>query len=119
MISDINKTFAKNMRTRRKQLHLSQEKLGELSGLHRTYIGGIEQFSRNPSLASMQKIADALKCDISILTSEYFEDITSNEFSICYFNEKEYKFLPLSSDEIDDEILDAIKTIKEDKFFKL
>ena len=39
---------------------MSQEKLAELSGLHRTYISDIECFRRNISLDNIQKIADAL-----------------------------------------------------------
>lgn len=36
-------TFAKNVRKRRQALNITQEKLAELSSLHRTYIGSIER----------------------------------------------------------------------------
>jgi transcriptional regulator with XRE-family HTH domain len=39
---------------------LTQEQLADLSGLHRTYIWGIEQGRRNPSLINIVRIADAL-----------------------------------------------------------
>lgn len=43
---------------------LSQERLGELAKVHRTYIGMIERAERNITLTSMEKIAKALKMDI-------------------------------------------------------
>ena len=57
---DIRKVFAKNMRAYRKKAGLTQETLGNLSGLHRTYIGGIEQGRRNVSLKNVGRIAEAL-----------------------------------------------------------
>lgn len=46
---------------------LSQEKLGELAGLDRTYISGIERGVRNPSIKNIQKLAKALKIKVSDL----------------------------------------------------
>ena len=58
---DIIKVFGTNVRNYRKEKNISQEKLAELSGLHRTYISDIECFRRSISLDNIQKIADALK----------------------------------------------------------
>lgn len=52
--------FASNVRALRESLGISQEKLAELSGVHRTYIGMIERAERNPSLICMCKIAKGL-----------------------------------------------------------
>ncbi len=52
-------TFADNMRELRMRAGLSQEMLAEKSGLHRTYIGSIEQRRANISLKNVEKIADA------------------------------------------------------------
>lgn len=57
---DIIKIFGQNVRRYRKELGLSQEKLADKCGLHRTYIGSIECFQRNVSLENIQKIAEAL-----------------------------------------------------------
>ena len=53
-------TFAGNVKKYRKIIGVSQEKLAELSGLHRTYIAGIESRTRNVSLKNVEKIAVAL-----------------------------------------------------------
>lgn len=63
----IQDVFAINMRNYRKAVGLTQEELAEKSGLHRTYIGGIEQRRINVSLKNVEKIADALGIDPALL----------------------------------------------------
>lgn len=55
--------FGQRVRDRRHELGLSQEKLAERSGLHPTYIGGIERGERNLSLANILKVARGLGLD--------------------------------------------------------
>lgn len=74
----IQKTFAANMKKYRKRYHLTQERLAEKSGLHRTYIGGIEQNRVNVSLKNIEKIATALDIDPALLFIH--EDTSRAEF---------------------------------------
>ena len=60
ILENIVIVFAENVRSIRKKKGLSQEKLAELCGLHRTYIGAVERGERNITIVNLQKIADAL-----------------------------------------------------------
>lgn len=57
------------LRELRINAELTQEKLGEITGLDRTYISGIERGVRNPSLRNIEKLAKALKVKVSELTN--------------------------------------------------
>lgn len=52
--------FGKKVREERLKKGISQEKLGELAKVHRTYIGMIERAEKNITLTNMEKIAKAL-----------------------------------------------------------
>lgn len=67
MKSQILKNFGNRVRQERIQKHLSQEGLADLAGVHRTYIGMIERAEKNITLENIEKIAKALKIDISKL----------------------------------------------------
>lgn len=67
---DIIIVFGKNVKKYRKEKHLSQEKLAEMSGLHRTYISAIECYRRSISLENIQRIADALGIEVYRLFKE-------------------------------------------------
>ncbi len=50
---------------------LSQDRLGELTGLDRSYISAIERGVANPSLSVLRSIAEALEIDLcSLLCKE-------------------------------------------------
>lgn len=54
------KLFGQKVRELRTKKGLSQEKLAELSGLHRTYISSLELGKRNVSLNNIYALAKAL-----------------------------------------------------------
>lgn len=59
--------FGLRLRKCRLKIHLSQEELAELTGLHRTYIGSAERGERNISILNVYKIAEALNVSIETL----------------------------------------------------
>ena len=61
------KEFGRRIRVLRKQLKLSQEGLGKVAGLHRTYIGHLERGAVNPSLINILHVAVALNVDPAAL----------------------------------------------------
>ena len=59
--------FGNNVQKYRKILGVSQEKLAEYAGLHRTYIGMIERAEKNITLVNIEKIAKAFGISIESL----------------------------------------------------
>ncbi len=64
---DVKKIFGKSVRSWRNLLGISQEELAERSDLHRTYISDVERGTRNLSLQSIQRLAQALDVSVSAL----------------------------------------------------
>lgn len=62
-------SFGARLQSLRKEQSISQEKLAELSGLHRTYISSLERGARNPTITTLNSIAKALNIEISNLVS--------------------------------------------------
>ncbi len=77
MNDDILKRFGLTIKRLRERKGISQEKLGEISDLHRTYIGMIERAERNITLKNIEKIAKALGTDIS----KIFEELESTNIN--------------------------------------
>ena len=76
-MSPIDRTYAdilnpcgRAVRVRRKRLGLSQEQLAEASGLHRTYIGGVERGHRNLTLTAIAHLSAALDVSPAELLAE-------------------------------------------------
>jgi len=59
--------LGKKIKQLRLDADLTQERLGEVTGLDRTYISGIERGIRNPSLKNIEKLAKALNVKVSDL----------------------------------------------------
>lgn len=56
----ITEEVGKRIKQLRAELNISQEELGFRSGVHRTYIAGVEVGKRNVSIITLKKIVDAL-----------------------------------------------------------
>jgi transcriptional regulator with XRE-family HTH domain len=59
--------LAANLRKFRAERGWSQEDLAEYSGLHRTYISGLECGTRNPTLKVLEQLAQAFDTKIAEL----------------------------------------------------
>ena len=69
--SSLRRTFANNVRARRKELGLSQEELADRAQVHRTFIGHVERGETNVSIANIDRISAALEIPASeLLKSE-------------------------------------------------
>ena len=59
-MADVQARFGRRVREVREKKDISQERLGELAGLHRTYVSSLERGKRNVSLVNIEKLARAL-----------------------------------------------------------
>lgn len=66
-MSDLLIRFGEKVREFRRQKGVSQEKLAELAGLHRTYVSSVERGERNVSLLNIAKLAGALQVPLDRL----------------------------------------------------
>jgi len=64
---DLNSAFADVLRQLREQAGLSQEALATKSGLDRTYISLLERGLRQPTLKTLDRLADALNIRLTAL----------------------------------------------------
>lgn len=55
------------IRQARGELGVSQEQLAELAGLDRAYLSGLERGTRNPTLETMRRLAQALAVPLHVL----------------------------------------------------
>jgi CheY-like chemotaxis protein len=55
------------IKAERSALGISQQELAYRAGLHRTYVCEVERGARNPSIASIEKLASALQISVSAL----------------------------------------------------
>lgn len=66
---DVRERIGLNLQNLRREKGLSQEELAFRSGIHQTYLSGVERGKRNPTALVMQKIAAALDSDIDRLVA--------------------------------------------------
>lgn len=109
-MENIRRTLAENMRAYRKDAGLTQGQLADVCGLHRTYIGGIEQERINVSLNNITKIARALGISPADLLAEQndqsgvLRDALAGkgpleDYALCGFSGDEVEIQPLSMED--------------------
>jgi transcriptional regulator with XRE-family HTH domain len=59
--------LAANVQRLRMEMGLSQEKLAELAGFHRTYVSQVERRVANATTDNIQKLADVLSVPVAEL----------------------------------------------------
>ncbi len=64
---ELTRDFGALVKKRRLEKGMSQERLAELCGLHRNYVGAIERAERTPSIVTADKLAKALDTTLSSL----------------------------------------------------
>lgn len=62
--------LAQNIKARRSELKISQEKLAERCGFDRTYISLLERAKRNPSFFNLKKLSIGLEIKLVDLLKE-------------------------------------------------
>jgi len=66
-VEDVLVRFGVRLRRVRTRQGISQERLAELAGLHRTYVSSVERGLRNISLLNIEKLARALEVPLTSL----------------------------------------------------
>ncbi|MDD5295117.1 MAG: helix-turn-helix domain-containing protein [Patescibacteria group bacterium] len=64
-MSIVLKAVGYNLKKYRKLRNLSQGELSRLLNIHRSYISGLENGTRNPSISTLDKIAQVLRVDLT------------------------------------------------------
>lgn len=67
---DVRKRVGLNIQNLRRAAGLSQEELADRAAVHQTYLSGVEQGKRNPSILVLDRIAQALGMDIHDFTRQ-------------------------------------------------
>ena len=66
---DVRRRVGLNVQRLRRLRDLSQEELAHRAGIHQTYLSGVENGRRNPSIAVLDRIATALGADVEELVA--------------------------------------------------
>lgn len=107
---NITNTFAKNMKNYREFLGLTQEMLAHKCGLDMSYIGRIERQVVCPTIHTVQKIANAMNIDSSLLMSEHFEKYF-DDYALIYSDNGSIKIKTIDGESLgakEKRILDSL-----------
>lgn len=68
--SSLRSRVAANVRACRRARGLSQEALGDLAGVHRTFVGHVERGETNVSIDTLERLAEALQVPVVAFFAE-------------------------------------------------
>ncbi|MFL2134184.1 helix-turn-helix domain-containing protein [Desemzia sp. FAM 24101] len=120
-------SFRENLKRIRKERKINQRKLAELTGLSFSMISKLETGEQaNPTLETINKIAEVLKVDPSELVSKLAIEVKQYEQFDRYFNSdvrlmmeflveqlenKDNPILKFDGEELNDEVRDVLKNM--------
>jgi transcriptional regulator with XRE-family HTH domain len=73
----LRRRLSANIKRLRAIRNISQEGLGDLAGLHRTYISQVERMITNVSLDNIALLAAALEADAAVLLAKVEDESTT------------------------------------------
>ncbi|NTJ61690.1 helix-turn-helix transcriptional regulator [Agrobacterium rhizogenes] len=74
---DARQRVALNLRRVRVMRGISQDNLALEANVERAYVGYLERGSKNPTVTTLEKIAEALSCDISEFFAPVADDVVT------------------------------------------
>jgi transcriptional regulator with XRE-family HTH domain len=95
-LTKLVKTFIKNLRTRRKAMGLTQERLADKSDFSTNYVARLELGKSVPSLATLAQLAKALRMSVSDLFVDESETTSSDKVCsalLLPLNEREREYV--------------------------
>jgi transcriptional regulator with XRE-family HTH domain len=107
-VGDLAKTIGLWIKNLREQKGISQERLGELADLHRTYIGQMERGEANVTLETLDKVTEAL----GVTVVQLFRLISPDEnIKMSYTLSQIMSALQDRSDKDQKAILQVLRTV--------
>ena len=101
-MSDLNfKVIGQKIKERRQSIGITQESIANYLEVNQSHISNIECGRANPSLSALIQIANILEC------------------SVDYFISGEYTYKKITSNSLDDEIIEKLKYCDEEKKNKI
>ncbi|MFM9329409.1 helix-turn-helix domain-containing protein [Paenibacillus mesotrionivorans] len=97
------KKIGENIRLLRLKKELSQEQLALHSGVNTSYLGQVERGENNPTIHTLEKIANGLEVPIGSL-------IGDSELTDCVEKNKKTVLAVFNPDDLKQLMIDAIKT---------
>ncbi|MBV7522472.1 helix-turn-helix domain-containing protein [Ensifer sp. ENS12] len=75
---DVRQLVALNLRRLRVARQISQDDLALAAGIERSYAGHLERGTKNPTIVTLEKLAQAMECEIG----ELFERVPEGTIGI-------------------------------------